>query len=165
MKDEFRNSQEGTIRPIRWKRRVVQLVLVGGALLFALSLTAKRPKNLGIIAGQLTKCPESPNCVSTTAERESQRMAPLRLEGEASVAMDQLLSIINELPRAQVVSQTEDYLYVEFVSLVFRYVDDVEFLIDAENGKIDFRSASRVGYSDLGANRRRMKFISERFHQ
>ncbi len=79
--------------------------------------------------------------------------------------MQKLLAVINSMPGSKIINQTENYLYVEFTSLVFRYVDDVEFLIDPNNSKIDFRSASRVGYSDLGANRRRMKTISERFIQ
>jgi uncharacterized protein (DUF1499 family) len=47
--------------------------------------------------------------------------------------------------------------------LIFRFVDDVEFWIDAKNQVIHFRSASRVGHSDLGANRARMESIRKAF--
>jgi uncharacterized protein (DUF1499 family) len=47
-----------------------------------------------------------------------------------------------------------------------RFVDDVEFLFDDTNKKIHVRSASRVGYSDMGVNRKRVeelrKLLNER---
>jgi len=57
------------------------------------------------------------------------------------------------------------YLHVEFRSTLFRFVDDVEFVIDEPQGLIHIRSASRVGYSDLGANRKRMEKIRLAFQQ
>ena len=75
------------------------------------------------------------------------------------------MRVINEMPRTKIVAQTGDYLYVEFTSLIFRFVDDVEFLVDHAENVIHFRSASRVGYSDLGANKKRMLNIKERFNQ
>jgi uncharacterized protein (DUF1499 family) len=56
--------------------------------------------------------------------------------------------------------EAENYWHFEVTSLIFRFVDDVEFLIDRQKKRIDFRSASRVGHSDLGVNRRRMNAIS-----
>ncbi|MFK7778444.1 MAG: DUF1499 domain-containing protein, partial [Gimesia sp.] len=47
----------------------------------------------------------------------------------------------------------------EFRSLCFRFVDDVEFLIDSGQNMIQVRSASRVGHSDFGANRKRIESI------
>lgn len=79
--------------------------------------------------------------------------------------MVDLVKIVSAMPRAQIISQTDEYLYVEFRSFLFRFVDDVEFLLNAKNRTVDFRSASRVGYSDLGANRKRMTIISKRFQQ
>lgn len=73
--------------------------------------------------------------------------------------MERLKSIVAGMPRAKVVSSTDRYLHAEFTSALFRFVDDVEFLIDPDAKQIHFRSASRVGYSDLGANRRRMEAI------
>ncbi|PZO25782.1 MAG: DUF1499 domain-containing protein, partial [Betaproteobacteria bacterium] len=41
----------------------------------------------------------------------------------------------------------------------FGFVDDVEFRIDQGSGLLHVRSASRVGYSDLDANRKRVEQI------
>jgi uncharacterized protein (DUF1499 family) len=52
---------------------------------------------------------------------------------------------------------------VEFRSALFRFVDDVEFVLDDSARVIHFRSASRAGYYDFGVNRRRMQEISDRY--
>jgi uncharacterized protein (DUF1499 family) len=65
--------------------------------------------------------------------------------------------------RAKVITDTGDYIHAEFTSRLFRFVDDVEFSFDDTNKLINFRSASRKGYSDLGVNRKRMEEIRKRF--
>ena len=67
------------------------------------------------------------------------------------------------MKRAKIITDEGDYLYAEFTSLIFRFVDDVEFSFDDGNKLIHFRSASRLGYSDLGANRKRMEEIRKGF--
>ena len=101
------------------------------------------PTNIGIQNGQLTACPDSPNCGS----------APL----EAS--REQVQRALLELDEANIVDEQENYLYAEFTSSLMGYVDDVEFMSDAASGMTHVRSASRLGYSDLGANRKRIEAI------
>jgi uncharacterized protein (DUF1499 family) len=63
------------------------------------------------------------------------------------------------MPRSHVVTEQEDYIHAEFASAVFGFVDDVEFIVDAAAHIIHVRSAARVGYFDLGVNRRRVEDI------
>ena len=125
---------------------------------------ARRPANLGVRDGRLTPCPDKPNCVCTQDSDAAQRIAPLTYQGSAAEAMARLNKILAARPRVRIVTQTENYLHAEFTSLLFRFVDDVEFQLDDEAKAIHFRSASRVGYSDLGANRRRMEEIRQAFN-
>jgi uncharacterized protein (DUF1499 family) len=67
------------------------------------------------------------------------------------------------MKRVEIIENRDNYLHAEFTSLIFRFVDDVEFLIDAPNGVIQVRSASRKGYSDMGVNRRRVEEIRKQF--
>ena len=90
-------------------------------------------------------------------------MPPLSFWGEPFAALEAIAEIVKSLPRTKIVRQEGGYLHAEFTSSIFRYVDDVEFLLDAEAKLIHFRSASRRGYGDLGANRNRMEAISQRF--
>jgi uncharacterized protein (DUF1499 family) len=144
---------------------IVGGIVAGGALVLTLfSLTAKRPVNLGVFEGRLAPCPDSPNCVCTQAADEVHRIEPLTYTGSAAEAMARLQSVLAARPRVRIVTQTENYLHAEFTSRLFRFVDDVEFLLDDEAKAIHFRSASRAGHSDLGVNRRRMEEIRQAFN-
>ncbi len=79
--------------------------------------------------------------------------------------MEKLRQVIAEFPRTKVITATDDYLHVEFASAIFRFTDDVEFYVDERNSVIHVRSASRVGYSDMGANRRRIEEIRAAFEE
>jgi len=105
----------------------------------------------------LAPCPASPNCVSTRAQDAGHAIAPYRYRKSKGEAKEALKEIVRSLPRTKLVDEDETYLHYEFTSLLLRFVDDVEFLLDDETKTIHFRSASRTGYGDLGVNRRRME--------
>ncbi|MCC7335798.1 MAG: DUF1499 domain-containing protein [Pirellulaceae bacterium] len=109
----------------------------------------------------LPDCPDKPNCVCTQATRPEQAMAPLCFSGSAAEAIEQVVRQMEKLPRVGIIERRENYLHAVVSSLVFRFKDDVEFYADEQSGLLHFRSASRLGYSDMGANRRRMERLSE----
>lgn len=88
-------------------------------------------------------------------------MEPIEFEGDADRAWEKLVDLIGQTPRARIVHRLDDYLHVEFRTLLLRFVDDVEFALDRQTREIHFRSASRIGYSDMGTNRRRMERLSQ----
>lgn len=118
------------------------------------------PPQLGTEGGTLRPCPESPNCVETGAEDPEHAADPLPLGSlSPDAALDRITEIVTALPRARVTGRRDPYLAAEFRSRVFGFIDDVEFLVDRDAGLVHFRSASRLGHSDLGANRARMHEI------
>lgn len=139
-------------------KRFFKYLCLAGALTLT-GCAGKPPTHLG----QFAPCPDSPNCVSTQATDEKHAIDPIPYAGTKTKAKRRLLEIIHSLRQARLISAKEDYLHVEFVSQVFRFVDDVEFFLGKEDQKIHFRSASRLGYSDLGANRTRMEALRSRF--
>lgn len=144
----------------------VSLVILIGLFLISLgvqSAMARRPANLGLVEGRLRPCPDKPNCVCTADSDQQHKIEPLRFAGSPAEAMQKLKSVIGNMPRTSVVTADDNYLHVEFKSLLFRFVDDVEFAIEPDSRQIQFRSASRVGYSDFGVNRRRMESIRAAF--
>ena len=138
------------------------LVLCSGSILAGCSGT--RPSNLGVIDGGFSPCPDRPNCVSSQSDDEAHAVLPLTYETTAAEAFFDLKMIISRMKLATVIKESPDYLHVEFSSLLFRFVDDVEFFLDDMAKLIHIRSASRVGYSDLGVNRRRVDKIREEWH-
>lgn len=108
-------------------------------------------------------CPTAPNCVSSLAEEPQHAVQPLTFGGNVHAAWERLKSVVENLPRTDVVVEEPDYLAAECSSRLFGFVDDLEFQLDAHDSVIHMRSASRVGYSDLGVNRRRVERVRELF--
>lgn len=104
-------------------------------------------------------CPKTPNCVSSIDTSRGHFIQPLEFSGSARDAQYKLLRILNGLKGARVVTFEENLIEAEFVSSVFRFVDDVKFYVDNSKKIIHVKSASRVGFSDLGVNRRRVEKI------
>jgi uncharacterized protein (DUF1499 family) len=108
---------------------------------------------------KLALCPGSPNCVSSQAADEEHFIAPFKIIGKAEDAWTAMKQALVSQSRTVITEETEEALHAQATSLVFRFVDDIDAILDAEAGLIHVRSASRVGYSDLGVNRRRMEAL------
>ncbi|MEZ6138475.1 MAG: DUF1499 domain-containing protein [Pirellulaceae bacterium] len=113
-----------------------------------------RPSHL-FRTDQLQGCPNSPNCVSTSSAHPSSRIEPIPFEGTVTEARQKLELIIRNMPGSRIVHTDERYIHAEYRSRVLGFIDDLEVLIDEGQQQIFLRSASRIGYSDFGANRKR----------
>ena len=121
------------------------------------SCSGTRPTNLGVRDGRLTGCPTSPNCVSSDAVDGAHAIAPLQLMVAPPDGWRAVRKIIEELPRTKIISSTDDYLHAECSSAVFGFVDDLELHLRPAENLIAVRSASRLGHSDFGVNRKRVE--------
>lgn len=128
-----------------------------------ISCAGKRPKNIGVAEGRLSLCPEKPNCVSSISTEEKHAIRPFTYESGKDQAYEALLRVISNQERATITVQKGDYLHIEFKSKLFGFVDDVEFYFPMSEPLIHVRSASRVGYSDLGVNRKRIETLRVQF--
>ncbi len=127
-------------------------------------LKGQRPTNLGVKDGKLAPCPSSPNCVVSREDTDADHaIAPLAYSGDRAAALTRLIAVVKAMPRTAIIEQGDDYLYAEFTSQLMGYVDDVEFYLDPAAALIQVRSASRLGQSDLGANRQRIEAIRSAF--
>lgn len=105
-------------------------------------------------------CPATDNCVSSLKnEARERQVAHFPIQVDFVQSKTRLKEVIAELPRTKLISESEKYLHFTFTSLIFRFVDDVEFELDETKNIIHVRSASRVGRSDLGVNAKRVAQI------
>ena len=119
-----------------------------------------RPTDLGYHNGYLKPASSKPNSVnSQAAPGNYAAIAPIPVQGDAATFFAGLVKIVAAQKGARIIQQTPSYVYAEFTSPLMGYVDDVEFALDADRGLVHLRSASRLGYSDLGANRKRIEAI------
>jgi uncharacterized protein (DUF1499 family) len=125
--------------------------------------SANRPVDADGKNGELAACPDRPNCVSSLSDDKEHFIAPLTYEGSMAEADARLLSVLEQMKGVKIVSRTDTSIHAEFTSTVFGFVDDVDFRFDAADRRIDLRSASRVGYTDFGVNRKRVEEIRRRF--
>lgn len=127
--------------------------LIWGMLILLVGCTGNRPSNLGIDQGKLGPCPETPNCVSSFSTTSEHQIAPL------SGSLEAVKQVLSKTERVAIITENDTYLYAEFTSFFWRFVDDVEFYAIPEQQIVHVRSASRLGKSDLGVNRDRIETI------
>ncbi len=116
-----------------------------------------RTANLGVKDGKLAPCPVYPNCVSSQSADKEHAVAPLTYTTSAPRAMADLRKVILGMKRVKIVEERDSYIHAEFTSAFWRFVDDVEFYFDDTAKLIHVRSASRLGKSDFGVNRKRIE--------
>ncbi len=112
---------------------------------------------------QLKPCPQSPNCVSTQSTQEKKLRDPIPFTGTVTEARQRLIRVVGDMSRTTLVADRGNYLHYTFKTWPIPFTDDVEFLIDEDAKLIHYRSASRVGKSDLGVNSRRMAKVVAAF--
>ena len=115
------------------------------------------------MAERLKPCPPKPNCVCSRLDASPRhRVEPFAVSGDPAQAFRRLKSLLEGLPRTSIVTATDDYLHAVCRTRL-GFPDDVECLFSPKEGVIHVRSASRVGYSDWGVNRRRVEGLRRRF--
>ncbi len=148
------------MRRSSWLSLVLCLLTLGMA-----GCSGSPPDNLGVVNGRLAPCPDTPNCVSSQEDDDVHGMEPIEHDGSMEEAQALIREILEEMPRVTVVHEQPGYIRAEARSRIFRFVDDLEFYFDPEAGQIHYRSAARLGRSDLGVNRDRMVRILDEFYR
>lgn len=144
---------------------IVGLVILILGYFFVLGQMSKSGTAPGLVEEKLTSCPASPNCIcSEYSNDQAHYVAPVDITGMPMETVE--LKIKDAVQSLGGVLQVErdGYLAYTFTSAIFRYVDDVEIRFDADNNALHLRSASRVGYSDLNANKQRIESIKRAFN-
>ena len=155
---------------VKWGIVIISLVVVTGLLAGQLGLLrGTPPADLGIRDGRLKPPSNTPNSVSSQAsfypdhpQRAYADIAPLPMRGNANETLDLIAGIIEAMEGGKIIKREPAYMYAQFTTRLMKYVDDAEFWFDPSAQVIQVRSASRLGSSDLGVNRKRIEFIRQR---
>ena len=147
---------------------IVTLALVVSAIVAGQAglLQGKAPADLGVKQGKLKGLSSSPNSVSSQADlypdhpqRKYSSIAPLALRGDSPATITKLKSIVEGTNGAKLITSAPDYLYAQYTTPLMKFVDDTEFWFDPTINAVQVRSASRLGESDLGTNRKRIEAV------
>jgi uncharacterized protein (DUF1499 family) len=143
----------------------IKITVVVAILILLTACSGTRP-DLGLNNEELMPCPKTPNCVNSQATDTEHSIKPIHFTGTQQEAHANLLQILEAEKRTKILTVQKNYIRVEFTSAVFRFVDDVEFHFPEQQTNetiIHVRSASRIGSSDLGVNRKRVEQIRNKF--
>jgi uncharacterized protein (DUF1499 family) len=154
------------------KTVLIALVLIAITIALAAQfglLRGRMPNDLGARDGKLKPPSVTPNSVSSQAglypehpQRRYADIAPFPIEGSGPQTLERIRRVVEGMEGAKVVHSDSGYLYVQFTSRMMKFVDDTEFWVDARNGVVQVRSASRLGSKDFGMNRARVEAIRAR---
>jgi len=113
----------------------------------------------GLQDGKLQGCPGSPNCVCSESfcKAGAEYIDGLAFKNSSVSRLENAVLSMG----GNVIEKTQDYLYTTYSSSLLRFVDDVEFRFDQQTQVWQVRSASRVGHSDLGVNRKRIESLRD----
>lgn len=134
-------------------------------LLIFIQIVSKRPTNIGVKDGKLAECPDIPNCYSTDTSIEHLKVDFIPLIQDVSYSKRIMKEVIAGMSRTKLIKETNDYLYFEFRSLAWRFIDDVELYFNESTKNIHIRSASRIGTNDYGMNPKRIEEIRDGFEK
>lgn len=130
------------------------IALIWIVLLIALGKNSRTASVAEFNGTSLSPCGSEPNCVCSDCPNSSKGyIDPIDLRD-----LDQPISFCREVIQrmgADIVAEETNYLHAAFSSRIFGLVDDFEIRIDNETKLLHIRSQSRVGYSDLGVNKKR----------
>jgi uncharacterized protein (DUF1499 family) len=146
---------------------ILSLFIVAGVfLLFILGGISRSGKAPGLVAERLAKCPDTPNCVCSEQQDDSNHsIAPIHLP---QVITFDPLSILKNVVKdmgGTIRTESDNYFAATFTSAIFGFMDDFEVRIDSTQKMIHIRSASRIGYGDAGVNRRRTELLKNLYNQ
>lgn len=145
---------------------IILLLLLFIIYFFILGVNSKSKNLPELIDGRLSKCPDTPNCVCTENKDHAKHyISPINLSQSTVPNFNSLVGlkeIISNMS-GSIKVEKENYISATFTSTIFRFVDDFEVRIDKANNMIHLRSASRVGRSDFGVNKKRVELFKKRY--
>lgn len=108
--------------------------------------------------------PSSPNAVSSLAPPDDtvHHIAPFAVVGEPEAFFAAAVQAALGMERTALITQDAGYAHITYTTPTLRFVDDLELRLDAAAGVVHVRSASRVGYGDMGLNRERVEALRAR---
>jgi len=130
---------------------LLALVVLVSITFFLLGLKSQKGSAKGVKDGKLAPCSSAPNAVCSEADTQPEKeVATL----QTSMAKAKAAVIATG---GTITAETDSYVSATYMSRLFKFVDDVELRADGDI--VHIRSASRVGYSDRGVNRKRVEAI------
>jgi len=137
------------------------IIAMGAIVVYMVIKNNLTPKNLGVNNGKLSKMPNKPNAVSSQTDEKDKQIEAMEFKENLAGSKEHIIKAIEIYGNAKIIKNENNYIYAVFTTGKMKYHDDVEFYFDESEKLIHVRSASRIGYSDMGLNRERYNKLRE----
>ena len=137
------------------------IIAMGVIVVYMVIKNNLTPKNLGVNNGKLAKMPNKPNAVSSQTDVIDKQIEAMEFKENLERSKEHIIKAIETYDNAKIVKNENNYIYAVFTTGKMKYHDDVEFYFDESEKLIHVRSASRIGFSDMGLNRERYNKLRE----
>lgn len=137
------------------------IVIMAGQMIIT---NMRAPKNLGVENGMLAPMPKSPNAVSSQSDHPDYHVEAFPFKESLELTKAAIIDTIDIYGNAEIITNELNYIYAVFTTSKIRFHDDVEFYFNESAGIVEYRSASRAGYSDMGLNRERYNRLYEYYN-
>jgi len=106
-------------------------------------------------------CPPLHNCASTEASTFIHSIQPFELLMPIDQAWPLIRSAVADLPGTEIQHEYPGYIYAKSYTPVFKFLDFIEVLAIPEEARLNVRSSSLLGLSDLFKNYLRTEKLRE----
>jgi len=161
----LKHMLEGSITKMKITKFKLLVLIIAGLFLFQVYKNLSIPNTVGVEAGDFKPLKESPNGVSSQTSNIEKKVSPLEMNASVPVAIESIKRQILSYDNTKLIKESDNYLHFVFTTKGFHFKDDVEFYFDSKNNIIDFKSQSRIGYSDMGVNKERYEMIKSDFEE
>jgi len=124
-----------------------------------------RSKDFYLTNGRFVELPKTPNAVSTQTIYPEKLVEPMRFKNSLNESKEKLLIALKKYGGYNISKDEGNIIQLVFTTKLMRFKDDAVFYFDEEEKLIHFRSASRIGYSDMGLNRKRYEEIKKYYEE
>jgi len=121
------------------------------------------PKNIGVTNGSLARLPITPNAISSQTSDIRKKVDPFPFKQNLAESKDSLKIILQAFEGLDIMYESKNYIHAVSTSTKMHFHDDIEFFFDERSKVVHFRSASRIGYSDMNVNRKRYERLREEY--
>lgn len=142
----------------------IVVTIVAAVVIFMLVKNTTIPSGLGVHNGKMAPVPTSPNAVSSQTVDEKKKVTPFPFKGDFQETKEAIKQALLAYKNIEIHAEDQNYIHAISTTSTMKYHDDLEFYFDEQAGLVHFRSASRVGYSDMGLNQERYNRLKDLYN-
>ena len=96
----------------------------------------------------LSDCKLKTNCIFQTWKVD-----------DSEKAFTELIQILENTPRLKIINKEKNYIHAIATSRIMKFIDDIEIKNLNQDNIFQIKSSSRLGFYDLGVNKRRVQTL------